>query len=156
MFAAQILIINTHKKNFMKKLLNKSFIGLLFVLTAGLVSCGSDDDNNDWGNEGAKSINIVVGKYKGTMDGNVYDATLTVERVDDTHVRVSVDKPDNSGQIPTSVVLTIPETVSGGFVQYESFNGFFSYQIDPNSIYVSTAKNSDSIITFYFKGEKIK
>lgn len=150
----------------MKKLLSKYFVGTILLFSViSLVSCGSDDDNdlggggNNGGDDIHKSIEVVVGKYKGTMglyQSQVFDVTLTVEKVDNTHVKVSVDKPLKDGKMPTVKTLEIDEYFQYTRLQTSSYEGFFDYQTDLNIITVSTEKTKETDITFYFVGQKIE
>lgn len=144
----------------MKKMNAKiAFLGLLSVFLLGIlvISCSKDDDNNE---PGTGSINVAVGTYKGKLSirpggPEFFDAVLNVAKVDDQHVKITAKAGEPYSNITEKTMKVSAEGYNGNvYSVIGELQGAFSYYAETKTLDVTTQKQSETDVYYYFEGTK--
>lgn len=146
----------------MKRLKRFTLILVGLTLSLGIIGCSSNDDNYD--QSGPGTIDVAIGTYKGkissyrslpdTNENNFYNAELTVSKVDNQHVKITV-KSGEAYSILTEKIMKVSNDYDNMVRSViGEINGDFWYVHDTKTLTLYTNQTTETDYDYSFEGVK--
>jgi hypothetical protein len=154
LFGIKFLNMKTMRKINVKQTMQHLFL-LLLVGTVTLSSCSKDDDDKVGG-----GIDVAVGTYKGKLSirpshGEFFDAVLIVTKVDNQYIKITAKSGEPYSNITEKTIKVESQDYNGDVNSViGSLEGVFWYHAETKTLDVTTNKQSETDIYYYFEGAK--
>ena len=144
-----------------KQTMQRLFL-LMLVGTVTLNGCSKDDDTEQ---PETKSIDVTIGTYQGkltvwgdlpnTDEDEFFDAVITVTKVDNEHLKVTVKTGEPYSAITEKTIKVRAEEYLGDIYHViGDLQGSFWYHADTKTVDISTNKQRETDIHYTFEGAK--